>query len=222
MAPQPPLRETESANWEFFIQIPEANLDAVAPTTVKNSQLLEPTFEFSGACAGCGETPYIKLVSQLFGDRALVANATGCSSIYGGNLPTTPWAINNQGRGPAWANSLFEDNAEFGLGMRLTLDQQNEFARQLLSTMGGDLGDEFVASLLNADQSTDSGIRAQRTQVQILKEKLKASKHPSAKMLLGVADALVRKSVWRRRTALVACRGSWICGHNRQNLLRAT
>jgi len=196
MAPQPPLRETESANWEFFIQIPEANLDAVAPTTVKNSQLLEPTFEFSGACAGCGETPYIKLVSQLFGDRALVANATGCSSIYGGNLPTTPWAINNQGRGPAWANSLFEDNAEFGLGMRLTLDQQNEFARQLLSTMGGDLGDEFVASLLNADQSTDSGIRAQRTQVQILKEKLKASKHPSAKMLLGVADALVRKSVW--------------------------
>jgi pyruvate-ferredoxin/flavodoxin oxidoreductase len=196
MAPQPPLRETESANWEFFIQIPEANLDAVAPTTVKNSQLLEPTFEFSGACAGCGETPYIKLVSQLFGDRALVANATGCSSIYGGNLPTTPWAINNQGRGPAWANSLFEDNAEFGLGMRLTLDQQNEFARQLLSTMGGDLGDEFVASLLNADQSTDSGIRAQRTQVQILKEKLKASKHPSAKMLLGVADALVKKSVW--------------------------
>ncbi|MEN6570417.1 MAG: pyruvate:ferredoxin (flavodoxin) oxidoreductase [Anaerolineaceae bacterium] len=196
MAAQPPLRESESANWDFFIKIPEANLDAVAPTTVKNSQLLEPTFEFSGACAGCGETPYIKLVSQLFGDRALVANATGCSSIYGGNLPTTPWAVNNQGRGPAWANSLFEDNAEFGLGMRLTLDQQNEFARQMLSTMGGELGDDFVASLLNADQTTDAGIRAQRVQVTALKEKLVSSKNPSAKMLLGVADALVKKSVW--------------------------
>ncbi len=196
MAAQPPLRESESANWDFFIKIPEANLDAVAPTTVKNSQLLEPTFEFSGACAGCGETPYIKLVSQLFGDRALVANATGCSSIYGGNLPTTPWAVNNQGRGPAWANSLFEDNAEFGLGMRLTLDQQNEFARQMLSTMGGELGDDFVAGLLNADQTTDAGIRAQRVQVTALKEKLVSSKNPSAKMLLGVADALVKKSVW--------------------------
>jgi pyruvate-ferredoxin/flavodoxin oxidoreductase len=196
MAAQPPLRESESANWDFFIKIPDANLDAVAPTTVKNSQLLEPTFEFSGACAGCGETPYIKLVSQLFGDRALVANATGCSSIYGGNLPTTPWAVNNQGRGPAWANSLFEDNAEFGLGMRLTLDQQNEFARQMLSTMGGELGDDFVAGLLNADQTTDAGIRAQRVQVTALKEKLVSSKNPSAKMLLGVADALVKKSVW--------------------------
>ena len=196
MAPQVPLRESESVNWDFFIKIPEANLDAVAPTTVKNSQLLEPTFEFSGACSGCGETPYIKLVSQLFGDRAFVANATGCSSIYGANLPTTPWAVNNQGRGPAWSNSLFEDNAEFGLGMRLTIDQQNEFARGILSTMGGELGDELVSSILNADQTTNQGVREQRARVAVLKGKLASSKSPMAKKLLGVADYMVKKSVW--------------------------
>lgn len=196
MTPQPPLREQEKVNWEFFLSLPAPDPDLFLPTSVKNSQLIEPLFEFSGACAGCGETPYIKLVSQLFGDRAVIANATGCSSIYGGNLPTTPWAVNNHGRGPAWANSLFEDNAEFGLGMRLTLDKQNEFARELIASMGAELGDTLVAEILNADQTIESVIRAQRKRVEVLKEKLAKSKHPSARMLLGVADALVKKSVW--------------------------
>lgn len=196
MAPQPPLREQEKENWKFFKSLPAPDPDLFQPTSVKNSQLIEPLFEFSGACAGCGETPYIKLVSQLFGDRAVIANATGCSSIYGGNLPTTPWAVNNQGRGPAWANSLFEDNAEFGLGMRLTLDKQNEFARELLTGMGAELGDTLVGEILNADQTTSTGIRAQRTRVEALKDKLAVSKHANARMLLGVADALVKKSVW--------------------------
>jgi pyruvate-ferredoxin/flavodoxin oxidoreductase len=196
MTPQPPLREQEAKNWAFFKALPAPDPDLFLPTSVKNSQLIEPLFEFSGACAGCGETPYIKLVSQLFGDRAVIANATGCSSIYGGNLPSTPWTVNNQGRGPAWANSLFEDNAEFGLGMRLTLDKQNEFARELLTGMGAELGDNLVGEILNADQSTATGIRAQRQRVQTLKEKLEKSKHANALMLLGVADALVKKSVW--------------------------
>ncbi len=196
MKPQLPLRESESKNWDFFVNLPAPDPDLFLPTTIKNSQLIEPLFEFSGACAGCGETPYIKLVSQLFGDRLVVANATGCSSIYGGNLPTTPWAYNKDGRGPAWANSLFEDNAEFGLGMRLTLDKQNEFAREMLSQMGSELGDVLVEEILNADQSTPAGIRQQRKRVEALKEKLTSSKHASAKMLLGVADSLVKKSVW--------------------------
>jgi pyruvate-ferredoxin/flavodoxin oxidoreductase len=196
MAPQPALREAEAKNWEFFLTIPAPDRDAFLPTTVKNVQLLEPMFEFSGACAGCGETPYIKLASQLFGDRMYVANATGCTSIYGGNLPTTPWTVNNQGRGPAWSNSLFEDNAEFGLGMRLTLDKQNEFAREILATMGAELGDDLVAGILNANQSTDKGIREQRERVAALKSKLPKSKNPRAKMLLSVADAMVKKSVW--------------------------
>lgn len=196
MAPQLPLREEEAKNWEFFRALPAPDPDLFQPTSVKNSQLIEPMFEFSGACAGCGETPYIKLVTQLFGDRLVVANATGCTSIYGGNLPTTPWAVNNQGRGPAWANSLFEDNAEFGLGMRLTLDKQNEFAQELLKTMGAELGDSLVAEILQADQSTGTGIREQRKRVEAVKAKLEMSKHVSAKMLLGVADALVKKSVW--------------------------
>ncbi|MHC1740216.1 MAG: pyruvate:ferredoxin (flavodoxin) oxidoreductase [Anaerolineaceae bacterium] len=196
MAPQQPLRETEAANWAFFLTLPVPDRDLFQPTSIKNAQLLEPMFEFSGACAGCGETPYIKLASQLFGDRMYVANATGCTSIYGGNLPTTPWTINNQGRGPAWSNSLFEDNAEFGLGMRLTLDKQNEFAREVVATLGGEVGDDLVASILNADQSTDLGIREQRKRVEALKTKLPKSKNPRAKMLLSVADALVKKSVW--------------------------
>jgi pyruvate-ferredoxin/flavodoxin oxidoreductase len=196
MAAQSPLREQEARNWDFFLSLPAPDPDLFLPTTVKNSQLVEPLFEFSGACAGCGETPYVKLVSQLFGDRLIVANATGCSSIYGGNLPTTPWAINNQGRGPAWANSLFEDNAEFGLGMRLTLDKQNEFAHELLSTMGAELGDTVITDILNADQSTETGVRLQRKRVEAVKTKLEKSKHVNAKMLLGVADALVKKSVW--------------------------
>jgi len=196
MAPQPPLRETEAKNWDFFTKIPRPDTDLYSPTTVKNSQLAEPLFEFSGACAGCGETPYLKLATQLFGDRMVVANATGCTSIYGGNLPTTPWSINNQGRGPAWSNSLFEDNAEFGLGMRLTLDKQNEFAREIIAGMGGELGDELVSGILNADQSNSQGINEQRKRVEALKAKLPKSKDPRAKMLLSVADSLVKKSVW--------------------------
>ncbi len=196
MAPQLPLREQEAKNWDYFLSIPSPDPALYQPSTVKNSQLAEPLFEFSGACAGCGETPYIKLVTQLFGDRIVVANATGCSSIYGGNLPTTPWTMNNQGRGPAWANSLFEDNAEFGLGMRLTLDQQNVFARDMLSKMAGELGGKLVEEILNADQSNEVLIREQRKRVEVLKENLARSKDVNAAMLLGVADALVKKSVW--------------------------
>jgi pyruvate-ferredoxin/flavodoxin oxidoreductase len=196
MAPQPPLRESEAVNWEFFLSLPEVDRTAISLTTIKNSQLLEPLFEFSGACAGCGETPYLKLLSQLFGDRALIANATGCSSIYGGNLPTTPWAVNKEGRGPAWSNSLFEDNAEFGLGFRLTLDKQMEFARELLPAFAAEVGEQLVDELLKADQSTDLGIKQQRERVAILKQKLAQSKHPQAANLAAVADALVKKSVW--------------------------
>jgi pyruvate-ferredoxin/flavodoxin oxidoreductase len=196
MAPQPAIRESEAKNWDFFMSLPSPDPDLYQPTTVKNSQLAEPLFEFSGACAGCGETPYIKLVTQLFGDRMIVANATGCTSIYGGNLPTTPWSINNQGRGPAWSNSLFEDNAEFGLGMRLTLDKQNEFAREIVAGMGSELGDNLVSEILNADQSASIGIREQRKRVEALKTKLAKSKDSRAKMLVSIADSLVKKSVW--------------------------
>ena len=136
MAPQAPLRESERRNYEFFLHLPEVDRTKVGHD-VKSTQLLEPLFEYSGACAGCGETPYIKLVTQLFGDRAIVANATGCSSIFGGNLPTTPYTANRDGRGPAWANSLFEDNAEFGLGIRLAVDQHERRARDLLRMFGG-------------------------------------------------------------------------------------
>ena len=196
MAPQAPLRETEKVNWEFFLNLPEVDRTAIPFTTVKNSQLLEPLFEFSGACAGCGETPYIKLLSQLFGDRTVVANATGCSSIYGGNLPTTPWAKNKEGRGPAWSNSLFEDNAEFGLGMRLTVDKQTEFASELLTGLAGAVGETLVTELLNADQTHEAGIRAQRDRVAALKQTLRGIKDPRAGLLLDLADYLVRKSVW--------------------------
>ncbi|MFZ3080312.1 MAG: pyruvate:ferredoxin (flavodoxin) oxidoreductase [Bellilinea sp.] len=196
MASQAPLRETEKVNWEFFLNLPEVDRTAIPFTTVKNSQLLEPLFEFSGACAGCGETPYIKLLSQLFGDRTVVANATGCSSIYGGNLPTTPWAKNKEGRGPAWSNSLFEDNAEFGLGMRLTVDKQSEFASELLTGLAGAVGETLVTELLNADQTNEAGIRAQRDRVAALKQTLRGIKDPRAGLLLDLADYLVRKSVW--------------------------
>jgi pyruvate-ferredoxin/flavodoxin oxidoreductase len=196
LAPQLPLRESERANWSFFLDLPEADRAAFDPTNVKNSQLLRPLFEFSGACAGCGETPYIKLVSQLFGDRSVVANATGCTSIYGGNLPTTPWAHNNEGRGPAWSNSLFEDNAEFGLGMRLTIDKQNEFAREMVKKLAGTIGESLADEILNADQKTEAGIQAQRARVAQLKQKLSKSKDATAQKLLGVADYLVRKCVW--------------------------
>jgi pyruvate-ferredoxin/flavodoxin oxidoreductase len=196
MADQPPLRHQESVNWDFFLGLPETDRTKFIPTTIKNSQLLQPLFEFSGACAGCGETPYVKLVSQLFGDRTLVANATGCSSIYGGNLPTTPWAHNKEGRGPSWSNSLFEDNAEFGLGMRLTLDKHLELATELLQSFKAKLGEEFVTSLLSTDQSTDAGVAQQRKLVEDLKLKLKKIDDPRARNLLSLADDFVKKSVW--------------------------
>ena len=196
MVPQPPIREREKVNWEFFLSLPEVDRTKFSFGTIKNSQLLEPLFEFSGACPGCGETPYLKLLTQLFGDRAIVANATGCSSIYGGNLPTTPWAVNKDGRGPAWSNSLFEDNAEFGLGMRLTVDKQTEYARELLPHFAGVVGDELVDDLLNADQSTEAGIQAQRERVALLKQRLQGIDDPKARDLLSLADMLVKRSVW--------------------------
>jgi pyruvate-ferredoxin/flavodoxin oxidoreductase len=191
-----PLRQQESANWDFFLAIPDADRGGVRQDSVKDVQLLEPLFEFSGACAGCGETPYLKLLSQLFGDRALLANATGCSSIYGGNLPTTPWAVNHDGRGPAWSNSLFEDNAEFGLGMRLAVDRQAEHAARLLVRLEGEVGSELVNALLGAEQASEAGIAAQRQRVGRLKERLAGIDLPDARDLLAVADTLVRKSVW--------------------------
>ena len=196
MAPQPPLRESESANWEFFFNLPDPDRTAFEPNTVKNSQLLRPLFEFSGACAGCGETPYVRLLTQLFGDRTVIANATGCSSIYGGNLPTTPYTYNEDGRGPAWSNSLFEDNAEFGLGMRLTMDKQQQFASELLKKLAGDVGEQLVDEILKADQSNEAGIKAQRARIAELKKKLAGKKDTTAKQMLSLADKLVRKSVW--------------------------
>ena len=196
MAPQPALRETEAANWEYFLALPEVDRTLINPNSIKNSQLLEPLFEFSGACAGCGETPYIKLLSQLFGDRTLIANATGCSSIYGGNLPTTPYTFNKQGRGPAWSNSLFEDNAEFGMGMRLTVDKQVEFVRELVMLFTKELGKDLVDSLLNADMSNETGIGQQRERVATLKTKLAKVSDARARDLLSLADLLVRRSVW--------------------------
>ena len=196
MADQPPLRRAEGKNWDFFLSIPEFDRDRLSHAHVKDVQLLEPLFEFSGACAGCGETPYIKLLTQLFGDRALIANATGCSSIYGGNLPTTPYTSNAAGRGPSWSNSLFEDNAEFGLGMRLAVDKQAEYAAELLRGMSAVVGEQFVGSILAADQSTEAGIAAQRIRIAELKQKLSSNDSLAARDLLAVADALVVKSVW--------------------------
>jgi len=196
MAPQPPIREQEAENWDFFTSLPYPDRKSFTPHTVKNSQLLEPLFEFSGACAGCGETPYIKLVTQLFGDRMVIANATGCSSIYGGNLPTTPYAFNADGRGPAWSNSLFEDNAEFGLGMRLTIDKFVEFANELLTKLADEVGKDLADAILNASQKTEEELEAQRDRVKQLKEKLEELNTPVARNLLSIADYLVRKSVW--------------------------
>ena len=196
MAEQPPLRKSEAKNWDFFLELPEVDRTAMKLGTIKNSQLLEPLFEFSGACAGCGETPYVKLVSQLFGDRTIIANATGCSSIYGGNLPTTPYSVNADGRGPTWNNSLFEDNAEFGMGMRLTIDKQSEYARELVKKLSATLGSELTEELLSANMSDEAGIKAQRERVEVLKDKLAGSTDPKAKDLLSLADVLVKKSVW--------------------------
>ena len=196
MEPQRPLRLPERENWEFFEKLPAVRRDRISHTQVKDIQLLEPLFEFSGACAGCGETPYIKLLTQLFGDRMLMANATGCSSIYGGNLPATPYCQNDDGHGPAWSNSLFEDNAEFGLGMRLAVDQQKNYAETLLVRLAPDLGDELVQATLTADQSNEDGVSAQRERVAQIREKLATIGSADAGHLIAVADALVRKSVW--------------------------
>ena len=196
LAPQPPLREQERENFEFFESLPEVDRTKVRPETVKGSQFLQPLFEFSGACAGCGETPYVKLVTQLFGDRTLIANATGCSSIYGGNLPTSPWDINPEGRGPAWSNSLFEDNAEFGYGFRLSVDKKAEIAANLVQKMAKEIGPQLAEEILSADQKDEIGIRLQRERVAELKHKIAKINSEDAKHLLSVADYLVKKSVW--------------------------
>ena len=196
MAPQEPLRAAERDNWEFFLELPEVDRNKLSHGQVKDLQLLQPLFEFSGACSGCGETPYIKLLTQLFGDRLYIANATGCSSIYGGNLPTTPYSTNVQGRGPSWANSLFEDNAEFGFGMRIALDQQKIFAETLVQRVAPALGDELVTALLTASQKTEPEINQQRERVKLLREKLAGENTSDARNLLAIADTLVRKSVW--------------------------
>ena len=196
MASQLPIREQERENFEFFLNIPEYDRSKLKVDTVKGSQFLQPLFEFSGACAGCGETPYVKLVSQLFGDRAVIANATGCSSIYGGNLPTTPWSVNKEGRGPAWSNSLFEDNAEFGYGMRLAIDKHNEQAKELLVKLSAKVGKELADAILNADQTSETGIQEQRERVAKLKDVLKNEKSEEAESLISLADYLVKKSVW--------------------------
>jgi pyruvate-ferredoxin/flavodoxin oxidoreductase len=196
MEPKLPILEREKANWAFFETLPKVDRSKIARVDVKSSQLFEPLFEYSGACSGCGETQYVKLLTQLFGDRSLIANATGCSSIYGGNLPTTPYTTNKDGRGPAWNNSLFEDNAEFGFGMRLAVDKHAEFATELLKTMASQVGDDLVASILAADQSSEAGIAAQRDRIATLKAKLAKITDAKAGQLALVADYLVRKSVW--------------------------
>jgi len=186
----------ERANWDFFVRLPEYDRTRIKLSTLKGAMILQPLFEFSGACVGCGETPYIKLASQLFGDRMVVANATGCSSIYGGNLPTTPGAVNPEGRGPAWSNSLFEDNAEFGLGIRIAYDKQAEHARELLETLKAGVGPALCAAILDADQRSEAGILEQRERIEVLKKKLAALDLIEARSLEGIADQLVKKSVW--------------------------
>jgi pyruvate-ferredoxin/flavodoxin oxidoreductase len=196
MQPQPPRRERERTNYEFFLALPELERSGLPRLDAKGSQFLQPLFEYSGACAGCGETPYIKLLTQLFGDRLLIANATGCSSIYGGNLPTTPYTVDRAGRGPAWSNSLFEDNAEFGLGFRLAIDAHRAQAGRLLQELASAVGDELVAALLAADGHDEAGIRAQRERVVLLRQRLAGIATPAARRLDALADYLVRKSVW--------------------------
>jgi pyruvate-ferredoxin/flavodoxin oxidoreductase len=191
-----PLLEAERANIAYFEQLPVNDRARVNFSKISGIQFLEPTFEFSGACAGCGETPYIKLLSQLFGDRAMIANATGCSSIYGGNLPVTPWTKNSEGRGPAWSNSLFEDNAEFGLGFRIAADKHLALARTLLQSLSSTVGVPLAEAILNAVQIDESAIRAQRTRVAQLKTLLLAIPSEPARDLLSVLDHLIRRSIW--------------------------
>jgi pyruvate-ferredoxin/flavodoxin oxidoreductase len=196
MQPQPALRETEKVNWDFFLNIPEYDRRLLKTNTIKGSMVLQPLFEFSGACVGCGETPYLKLASQLFGDRMVIANATGCSSIYGGNLPTTPWTKNADGRGPAWNNSLFEDNAEFGLGIRVAIDKKTAYAEELLEALRELIGAELVTAILEADQTDEAGIYEQRQRVAELKQRLATLTDSKALTLLELADNLCKKSVW--------------------------
>ncbi len=196
MAPQAPILERERVNWTFFLGLPEMRDPMLPGGLVKRTQLLQPLFEFSGACAGCGETPYLRLLTQLFGDRAVIANATGCSSIYGGNLPTTPYTVNREGHGPAWANSLFEDNAEFGLGIRLALDEQRRAAEALVARLAPVVGEPLAGALLHADQSSEAGIAAQRARVAQLKAALQGADDVAARDLAALADSLIRKSVW--------------------------
>jgi pyruvate-ferredoxin/flavodoxin oxidoreductase len=196
MRPQLELRESERKNWDFFLTIPDRERRQLSFANVRETQVAQPLFEFSGACAGCGETPYIKLLTQLFGDRLLIANATGCSSIYGGNLPTTPYAAGSDGCGPAWSNSLFEDAAEFGLGFRVSLDKQCEFAEELLRKLGGQVAENLVNEILGADQRDAAGVFAQRQRVAELKRELERLQNGEAMRLLSLADTLVRKSVW--------------------------
>jgi pyruvate-ferredoxin/flavodoxin oxidoreductase len=197
MMPQRPLRESEASNYAFFLDLPEVDRRLVKHD-IKGTQFLQPLFEYSGACAGCGETPYIKLVTQLFGDRAMIANATGCSSIYGANLPTTPYTVNRDGRGPSWSNSLFEDNAEFGFGMRLSVDKHTDQARLLVTKLAGAavIGSDLAAGLLQADQSTEAGVQAQRQRVVALRALLAGRTDADATRLDQLADYLVSKSVW--------------------------
>ncbi len=196
MTPDPAYKQQERANWDFFLTLPEYDRTKLKETTLKGAMIMQPLFEFSGACVGCGETPYVKLASQLFGDRMLVANATGCSSIYGGNLPTTPWTKNPEGRGPAWNNSLFEDTAEFGLGMQVAVTKQAEQARELVAALADRIGGELADALLQADQSTEAGIFEQRERIEVLKGKLAEIDDHRARVLEGLADMLARKSVW--------------------------
>jgi pyruvate-ferredoxin/flavodoxin oxidoreductase len=195
MAPQMPLREPERDNYAFFLDLPEVDRTKVK-IDVKGSQFFQPLFEYSGACEGCGETPYVKLMTQLFGDRLLVGNATGCSSIYGGNLPTTPYAQDPNGRGPAWNNSLFEDAAEFSLGFRLAIDQTQAAAHRMLKDLASELGNEIVDEILLAEQNTEEGIAGQRRRVEVLRGKLEKIDSPEAANLHHIADYLVKKSVW--------------------------
>lgn len=197
MAPlTPPLLDDEKVNWQHFLSLPEYDRTDIRTNTIKGSMLMQPLFEFSGACTGCGETPYVRLASQLFGERMVVANATGCSSIYGGNLPTTPWTITNEGRGPAWSNSLFEDNAEFGMGMRVAIDQQLQEVEHQLNNLRSELGDKLVNALLNGEQETELGIHQQRQHLAELIDKLEAMNNDHANDLLGKVDVLIRRSVW--------------------------
>ena len=196
MTPVDQFLERERQRWDFFLELPELDRDRMAPDTVKGSQLRQPLFEFSGACGGCGETQYLKLISQLFGDRLLVANATGCSSIYGGNLPTTPWTVNAEGRGPAWANSLFEDNAEFGLGIRLATDRLQARARQLVERLTPQIGEDLATAILEADQYGEAAVAAQRERVVDLRQRLAGLDSTDARELEGLADELVRRSLW--------------------------